>query len=169
MPFPATQTVRRAPWAATAILLGALAFVASCDCKTGDSAPLSGSSTPQTPAKTVTPGADPAAGATPDAVYVVRGQIVELPDPAKPASEFRVHHEAIDTFADSTGKVVGMGAMTMPFPLKDKSLLEGLQVGDVVQMTFEDFYKPRRRYFVTKIEKLPADTALEFRDARPAK
>lgn len=106
----------------------------------------------------------PQAAASPDAVYTVRGKVVEVPDPANPMKEFRVHHEAIPTFKAPDGKVVGMGEMEMPFPVGDAKLLEGIAAGDIVELTFADWYKPVRKYEVTKLTKLPADTALNLKN-----
>jgi Cu/Ag efflux protein CusF len=114
----------------------------------------------QAPTPTQTPPSAPA----PDAVYTVRGKVVELPDPANPTKEFRLHHEAIPTFKAPEGKVVGMHEMEMPFPVSDAKLLEGIQVGDLVEITFADWYKPVRTYKVTKVTKLPADTKLNLKD-----
>ena len=99
--------------------------------------------------------------------YTVRGEVVSLPDPANPASDFQVRHEAIDNFVDGNGKVVGMGAMVMPFPLAEGVSLEGLKAGDVVEVDFAVWWKPRRHWEATRVEKLPADTTLEFRPAQP--
>ncbi len=93
-----------------------------------------------------------------------------MPTPGRPQSDFSVHHEAIDGFADGSGRVVGMGAMTMPFPLGPGVTLEGIAVGDVVEITFPVWWgKGGPDYHVSKVVKLPGETALEFRPARPAK
>lgn len=98
----------------------------------------------------------------PSAVYTVRGRVVTLPDPAKPLSEFRVKHEAIDNFVDASGEVVGMGVMEMPFPLAEGVSLEGVEAGDVVEVTFAVWWEPRRHYEATKVVELPGDTELDF-------
>jgi Cu/Ag efflux protein CusF len=169
-----SRGVRRA--VASAILVTALGAMASCDCETCTTPPAdtkttdSGSKTPGAAADAPKAANKPAETlGTPDAVYVVRGEVVELPDPKDPSREFRVKHEAIDDFKQSDGKVIGMGSMEMYFPLKDDSLIADVKVGDKLELTFEDYYKPRRKYFVSKIVKLPPDTKLEFREANPAK
>lgn len=144
------------------LLVVSLGAIASCDCESCKT-PDSGDTKQKAPTTAPTLSA-----AAPDAVYVVRGKVLELPDPNNPVKEFRLHHEAIDNFKNGEGKVVGMSAMEMPFPVKDASLIAGLTVGDIVEVTFEDFYKPTRHYHVTKVTKLAADTVLEFREARPA-
>lgn len=147
-------------------LLAALALsLGGCEQKPAPSAKPADTGTPTTTPGT-TPGAtttDPAA-AEPDAVYVVRGRVVMLPDPANPTAEFRVHHEPIPTFKAPDGRVVGMNEMEMPFPVSDPKLLEGVAVGDIVEITFADWYKPMRTYKVTKVVKLPAETELNLKD-----
>lgn len=109
----------------------------------------------------------PAAKAAGPAVnYNVRGVITNLPDPAKTSSHLMIHHEAIPDFAVN-GKVVGMAEMTMPFPTATGLSLSGLAVGDPVSFTMEVIEKPVKRYQITRIEKLPAETKLEFK-APPA-
>jgi hypothetical protein len=104
---------------------------------------------------------------TPSAVYTVRGSVEAMPDPASPMSAFEVKHEAIDNFVDSEGEVVGMGAMVMPFPLAEGVSVADLRKGDVVEVTFAVWWKPRRHWEATRIEKLPPETPLEFREAKP--
>ena len=108
----------------------------------------------------------PAANA-PSETYSVRGRIIELPEPGKPQREFKVHHEAIDGFVGADGKVVGMSAMTMAFPPGPGVTLSGLAIGDIVSLTF-DVRRSNGRFdwHATRIEKLAADTQLEFRKSR---
>lgn len=112
----------------------------------------------------------------PDVSYSTRGIVESLPEAGKPTSEFMVKHEAIDDFLNPVNGQVGMNAMSMPFTLGKGVTLDGLKVGDKVALTFGVWYKPRPgqpekktidTYAVTKIEKLPAETELEFRPARP--
>jgi Cu/Ag efflux protein CusF len=100
----------------------------------------------------------------PNAEYIVRGKVAQVPDPKNPTTEFRVHHERIPDFKNAEGKVVGMNEMEMPFPVSDAKLLDGIQAGDLVEITFADWYKPIRTYKVTKLVKLPADTKLNLKD-----
>lgn len=147
--------------AALGLAAGAALSLASCgECESCKTPPTTGApGTPGAPAP-----APQAAAPAPDATYTVRGKIVMLPDPANPTTEFRVHHEPIPTFKTPDGKVVGMGEMEMPFPVSDPALLQGLAVGDAVEITFADWYKPIRSYKVTSITKLPADTTLNLQD-----
>jgi len=100
------------------------------------------------------------------AVYTVRGRVASVPDPSKPASEFRVHHEPIPSFK-SGGEVVGMNAMVMPFePLAEGVSLEDIEPGDIVELSFEVVYDPVdlrvRGYTTIAVRELPADTALNL-------
>lgn len=105
--------------------------------------------------------------AVPAESYTVRGVIERLPEADKPSSYLHIHHEAIPSFK-SGGKVVGMAEMAMPFPVGTGVSLEGLQVGDRVEFTFEVQEKPRLDYHVTRITKLPPDTPLNLKIAIPA-
>lgn len=135
---------------ALALVLAAGALIVdACDCKSKSGA--AGKAT---------------APSEPPVVYVVRGQIEELPDPARPGSAFSIHHEAIDSFVGPSGNV-GMNAMTMDLPLAAGVSAAGLRVGDIVEIALEVRLKPKISYQVTRITKLSADTRLEFRAARP--
>jgi len=167
MQLPARVDSRCASYLPAAAMLIALCVLVSCDCESCKSPPTI---TTKDKGARPTPAATADSAQKADAVYVVRGQIIDLPEASRAVSEFVVKHEAIDTFVNpSTGEVVGMGSMEMPFPLAQGVSLDGLHIGDVVEITFEDYYKPTRRYQVVKVTKLPADTALEFRAAKPAK
>lgn len=98
--------------------------------------------------------------------YEIRGEIVELPDPADPLSGFYVRHEAIDEWVGMDGEVDLMDSMTMPFPLADDLSLEGIEAGDKVLFTLRVAYDDDPTFQVTHIEKLPDDTVLELRSAR---
>jgi len=110
------------------------------------------------------PAAAPAVSAD---VYIVRGEVATLPAPERPTRGFYVHHEAIDNFRGSHGTIIGMDAMTMLFPLDDPALLEGLAVGDKVELTYEVNWHGEPMQRVTALRRLPADTELVFRNARP--
>ncbi len=98
--------------------------------------------------------------------YTVRAEVVRLPDATGGAREVALRHEAIDEFADATGKVVGMGSMVMPFELAPGVVLDGVGVGDKVEARLAVGWSPPTLR-VEQLRKLPADTALEFRAARP--
>lgn len=103
----------------------------------------------------------------PDQVYTVRGRIVDLPDPTRPASGLQVLHEAIDNFVGRDGRIVGMDAMTMPFTPARELSLEGFAVDDYVELVFEVRWKAPPLSRVVEMRKLPADTQLELRKAQP--
>lgn len=97
--------------------------------------------------------------------YTVRGEIVSLPGPAGPR-QLSLRHEAIDDFADASGKVVGMGSMVMPFDVAPGVALGDLRAGDKVEVRFAVGWSPPLLQ-VEQLSKLPGETALEFRAARP--
>lgn len=111
-------------------------------------------------------GAAPAAGDGID-TYETRGVVVRVPDPADPLSNLDIRHEAIDDFRSIDGEVVGMGSMGMPFPLADGVDLGAIAPGDKVAFTLEVEWEGEPPYRVTRIETLPADTELDFREASP--
>ena len=119
----------------------------------------SGGSEP--PPKSAAAAAEPAR--TPD-VYLVRGEVVALPGENQ-AGGFRVRHEAIDDFKAADGSVAGMDSMTMRFPVSDPALLDGLAVGDKVELRYEVDWGGDPMQQVTAVRRLPADTELVFRDA----
>jgi Cu/Ag efflux protein CusF len=120
-----------------------------------------GTSEAPAPAETATAEAAAAPGAD---VYEVRGEVTQLPNPDNPSAQLMVQHEPIPDFKNSKGEMVGMNAMEMPFPVGEGVSLDGIAVGDKVILTFEVQFQPSTRYEVTAIEKLPADTTLDFGD-----
>ena len=94
--------------------------------------------------------------------YTVRGLVVALPDPDRPGSELWVRHEAIPEYRDHEGKVIGMAEMKMPFPVADGVSLDGIHVGDKIEMTFEVTWEPRTNLRITAIRKLPPDAELHL-------
>jgi hypothetical protein len=107
------------------------------------------------------PPAQPEAGRR----YAVRGEVVQV-GAAGAGTQLLVRHEAIDDFADATGKVVGMDAMVMPFDVAPPLSAAGLSAGDRVVIRFSMDWKGSRLR-VEAIERLPADTVLRFGPARP--
>ena len=103
----------------------------------------------------------------PGQVYTVRGMVRDLPNPDRPGSEFSVRHEAIDDFVSLQGEVIGMSSMTMPFPLADKVSLDGVAIGDPVEVILKVDWDGDVPVQVTSVKELPPDTQLEFRKARP--
>lgn len=114
--------------AARALVVCALATLCACD--------RPASQPRSQPAASPGSGAQAAPGAQ-ARVYTVNGTIEQLPDPAVKGSMLQVHHEDIPGFVSREGTVVGMNAMTMPFPPAPGVSLAGLKVGDAVELTFE--------------------------------
>jgi hypothetical protein len=101
------------------------------------------------------------------AVYTVRAEVVSLPDPADPRTEFRVHHEAIPDFrASMPDGPLGMKPMIMPFTVGPGVSLEGVHAGDKVEIRFQCDYDLEtgvlRDSRVVSVTPLPADTTLNF-------
>jgi hypothetical protein len=101
--------------------------------------------------------------------YTTRGQVIQLPDPANPATGLTLNHEAVDQFMDRQGEIVGMDPMSMPFPVAKDVSLEGLQVSDVVEFDLHVDWSQEPAAEITRIRKLPAGTKLDFRAAKPQK
>lgn len=99
--------------------------------------------------------------------FLVRGVIRELPDPRDPLSGLYIRHEAIDDWVGMDGEIQPMDSMTMPFPVSDDVTFEGIETGDKVTFTLVVDYDADPAIEVTEVQKLPADTELEFRSARP--
>ncbi len=99
---------------------------------------------------------------TPDQTYTVRGEVTMLPVEGDKRTELKVHHEAIPTFKNKDGKVVGMSAMTMEFPPAKGVDLSKLKKGDKVSMTFSVWWGNSPAWLAVKVEKLPEDTKLDF-------
>ena len=94
--------------------------------------------------------------------YRTRGLVRQLPSADRPGSELYVQHEAIPGFKDAEGKVVGMESMAMPFPVADLAMLAGLAAGDKIDFTFEMRWEGDKPLLVTRLEKLPPETVLDF-------
>jgi Cu/Ag efflux protein CusF len=97
--------------------------------------------------------------------YEVRGVVRQLPRPDTPQPELWIHHESIPTFVDINGEAKGMEAMTMPFIPAEGLSLDGIVVGDKVTFALEVDWGATPPATITTIEKLPADTLLEWEAA----
>lgn len=93
--------------------------------------------------------------------YIVRGEVVRLPEPGKPGQEIAIRHEAIPGFVDRAGAVVGMHAMVMPFAVGPDLPLGGLAPGDKVELRFAVDWG-RVAFWVEGLQKLPPATPLDF-------
>ncbi|MBP7589906.1 MAG: copper-binding protein [Thermoanaerobaculia bacterium] len=111
----------------------------------------------------------PAAPAGPVESYAMRGEVVRLPLPG--GREIAIRHEAVPDFRDESGKVVGMGAMTMPFTLAPDlpaTAMAGLAPGDRIAFTLEmHWQEPSEVARISRLERLPAGTVLAW-DPPPA-
>lgn len=102
--------------------------------------------------------------------HTVRGQVTQLPDPGNPGTGLYLNHEAIDDFTNRDGEVVGMDPMTMSFQVDEKVPLQDIQVGDYIELDLRVDWgaaPPDSEVEIVRIRKLPPDTRLEFRAARP--
>lgn len=96
--------------------------------------------------------------------YTVRGEVVRV-EGIGGARELLIRHEAIPDFADRSGAKVGMSAMVMPFAVDPGVSLDGVVPGAKVRFRLAvDF--GRNRLAIESLERLPADTALDFGGAR---
>jgi Cu/Ag efflux protein CusF len=110
----------------------------------------------------------PAATASEAQTYVIRGEVISVPQANKPGTEFIVKHEPIDNFRSATGQIVGMNTMGMPFTPGHGVSLEGIKPGDKIEMTWVLQWKPEAKEYVESVRKLPAETQLRFGDAHPS-
>ncbi|MEM1202178.1 MAG: copper-binding protein [Acidobacteriota bacterium] len=94
--------------------------------------------------------------------YTVRGQVSQLPSPDRPGSDLQIRHEPVPDYRDDRGEVVGMDTMTMPFPVGDPTLLEGVAVGDKIEFDFEMAWEGSPPIRVTRIDVLDPSTELTF-------
>ena len=93
--------------------------------------------------------------------YTVRGRITAMPA-GEQSEELDIHHEAIPTYKHRDGQVRGMDAMVMTFAPASGTSLQGLAVGDPVQMTFEVRWDEHPALVIRQIQELQPDTQLGF-------
>ena len=99
--------------------------------------------------------------------YTTRGIVRSLPGD-KATQEFIIHHEEIPEYVRRDGGR-GMNEMAMPLPVPDRSILEGVRVGDKVELTWGESFVHENRIGVISIRPLPDDTELDLHQAtRPA-
>ena len=55
-----------------------------------------------------------------------------------------------------------MNEMAMPIPVPDKSALEGIAVGDKVELVFGERFEPKHIMGLIEIKKLPDDTPMNL-------
>jgi hypothetical protein len=100
-------------------------------------------------------------------IYTLRGEVISVPQTDKPGTEFIVKHEPIDNFRDASGQVVGMSSMGMPFTPGKGLSLEGIKLGDKIEMGWVVQWKPEAKEFVESVRRLPIETQLRFGEAHP--
>ena len=96
-----------------------------------------------------------ASGAYAEDVYsfTVRGVVQALPGAGRAPNELLVKHEPIPDYRDSSGEVVGMAAMTMPFYLGEGVAVNDLKVNDPVELTVEQRIRPKYSEKVVRVTK----------------
>lgn len=95
-------------------------------------------------------------------MYVIRGEVISVPQAGKPGTQLIVKHEPIDDFRDASGRIVGMDTMGMPFTPGEGVSLEGISPGDKIEMRWVMQWKPEAKEHVESVKKLPAETPLRF-------
>jgi len=109
----------------------------------------------------------PAKAASDARMYVIRGEVISVPQDGKPGTQFIVKHEPIDNYRDASGRVVGMSTMGMPFTPGEGVSLEGMRPGDKIEMKWVIQWKPEAKEYVESLRKLPPETQLRFGKAHP--
>jgi hypothetical protein len=97
--------------------------------------------------------------------YTVRAQVVKPPE--NPAEGLYLYHEPIDDWMGRSGKVEGMDPMAMPFPVSKDVPLQGLAANDKVEVTIHVNWEADSPVEIIRLRKLPPDTKLVFREAKP--
>lgn len=109
------------------------------------------------------PGCDrtpaPAAGPT----HTVRAKVMGLPTANDPSSAFTLLHEDIPGWLAPDGSK-GMHSMQMPFPVARGVSLDGVALGDKVEVTVRQFMSGPTPYEVSALRKLPPDTKLSIQE-----
>lgn len=91
--------------------------------------------------------------------YSTRGRIDALPG-AK-AGYLMIHHARIENFLNRKGEVVGMEEMVMEFPAIVPGVrLDGLSVGDPVELTFEVRWDDEPVWVITRLVELEPEAEL---------
>jgi copper binding protein CusF len=96
--------------------------------------------------------------------YTVRGLLVQPPGSG---SGVYLYHQAIDDWVGRDGKVAGMDAMAMQYPVAPGVSLAGFHANDKVEITVHSDWQSDTPVEVIRIRKLPPDTKLVFRAAKP--
>lgn len=91
--------------------------------------------------------------------YTVRGAVANLTEAqGKPVA--LIHHEAIPDFVDGYGEKRTMHSMAMAFGVAEGVSLDGVAVGDKLELTFVVDRERYPTFQITSLRELPADTEL---------
>ena len=115
------------------------------------------------PAAKPTPAATPAAAAARTDVYTTRGEVLAV----EADGSAKVRHEAMPTFKDADGNVIGMKPMAMTFRPSPGASFADYKPGDKIEMKMT-VKMPDYDTTVAPVKKLPADTALDYSRPAPA-
>ena len=74
--------------------------------------------------------------------YQVTGTVRAMPGNGRAPNELLVKHDPIPQYRDRAGNIVGMKAMTMPFYIAEGVSLEGIELGDAIEMKVQQQLKP---------------------------
>lgn len=91
--------------------------------------------------------------------YTVRGAIENLSESGG-RSVVLIHHEAIPDFVDGYGEKRTMHSMAMAFGIEDGVSMDGVAVGDKVEVTFVVDREHYPSFLITTLRELPASTEL---------
>jgi Cu/Ag efflux protein CusF len=94
--------------------------------------------------------------------YQVRAEVSELTGEGEEA-RVSLHHEAIPSFKNRTGEVVGMESMTMAFGLGQSVDRASLRPGTKLSVTFEVNWQREPALLVLSVDPLPQATELKLR------
>ena len=131
-PNSSAKSFPTAPFLAPGVVLGLFLLLGPAGCGPTQDAPSDAAASPVVDAEAVRPGV-----ARVDVYSDIQGVIAELPNPDDPRRSLRIRHTAIPGYRSAAGEVVGMSAMTMPFPRDEGLSLDGLEVGTPVVFDFE--------------------------------
>jgi hypothetical protein len=91
-----------------------------------------------------------------------------LPKPGDPSSTFSVFHETIPDWLRPDGSK-GMNAMVMPFPLANGVSIDGLAVGDAVEVVVRQYTTGPLPYETLSVKKLTSEIPLNLPQAEDTK
>tara|TARA_R110000868_G_scaffold119469_2_gene317080 strand:- start:430639 stop:431214 length:576 start_codon:yes stop_codon:yes gene_type:complete len=103
----------------------------------------------------------------------VVGELTFIPEAGDMKRHPKIHHVQIPDFKKIDGSIAmtpdgipGMRSMTMEFPLSQGMSLNGYSVGDKVKFSFRVNWGGQVAWEMTSIEKLDADTEIDFSNSK---